>query len=102
MALSSASLFSAPYQIAQDAFNTIRNAVALGQANHNAYALFPSFNPHLIHTAYRYIENGPDMSLEFIAYQSGFRFFLYKTDNQVYEVVSNEQVTEIYKVSQVN
>lgn len=101
MALSSSSLLSTSYQITEDSFNTIRDAVDLGHATHNANALFPSFNSDFLHTAYRYIENGPDMSVEFIAYQSGFRFFFYKTDGQVYQVVSNEQVTEIYQVSEM-
>ena len=101
MALSSSMLLSPVYQITDDVFNSIRNAVEGGEI-HNALALFPSFNSNLLHNAYRYIENGPDMSIEFIAYQSGFRFFFYKSDGKVYQVVSNDDVTEIYQVTEEN
>jgi transglutaminase/protease-like cytokinesis protein 3 len=102
MALSSSLLLSHEFQITENAFNTIRNVVNLGEATHNANALFPSLNPLLLHSTYRYIENGPDMSIHFMTCRSGFRFFLYKTDERIYQVVSNDDVTEIYRVLEEN
>jgi hypothetical protein len=97
MALSSASLLSPSYQIDINAYNTIRNAVLLGEV-YNPMSFIPSFNTDLLRYTYHQIENQPDMSVEYFASRSGFRFFFYKNSGRVYHVVSNEEVTEIYQV----
>ena len=96
MALSSSNLFShqIEYQIDNNGYNTIINAVALGGVQ--SLSLLPSLNLHLLRSAYYNIINQPEMTLQFIAQQSNFRFFFYKTNDHVWEIVTNNDATHIF------
>lgn len=96
MALSSASLLSPAYQLPNDGYNNIRNTVALGGVPFQPLILLPVLDDALIRYAYQQIVNQPDMSIKFIGNQSGCRFFFYKSNNQIWKVISNEDVDEIY------
>ena len=102
MALSSSSLLSPAYQIPNDGYNNIRNTVALGGVHLQPFTLLPVLDGSLIRYAYQQIANQPDMSVEYIGQQSGCRFFFYKSNNQVWHVVSNEDVDEIYLAEVAN
>lgn len=100
MALSSASLLSPSFQITNEVYNTVRNSVEIGGVNCSPYFLIPSFNSDLLTHAYRQMITRPDNSIEFIAQHSNFLFFFYKKEGRVYQVVSNRDVTEIYRVTE--
>lgn len=96
MDISSASLLSPAYQLSNDGYNNIRNSVALGGVHLSHLSLLPVLDSSLIRYAYHRIANQPDMSVEHIGQQSGCHFFFYKSNNQVWHVISNEDVDEIY------
>ena len=103
MDLSSSSLFSQEFQITQDGCNTICNAVYIYQNSQNGVydsnILIPSFGSDYVSSQFIDFENHPELRIKFFAYQSGFLFFFYRSNGQSYQVVTNDDMSYIYRVT---
>jgi len=78
--------------------NTIRNIVVNSGEVSNPFSLFPSIDKYLKYT-YKEIINKPNESFQLITSKSCYKFFFYKTDDVIYEVVTNLNVTDVYRVT---
>jgi hypothetical protein len=61
-------------------------------------SLFPSLNETHISVSHQQIVGQANGALHLVGSREGFRFFFYKTNDQVYQIISNEDVTDIYQV----
>lgn len=104
MALSSSSLLSGEFQITNMMYNTIVNEVNNYLNNNhqlaNPYLLLPSLNQTLLDISYEGILNDQNMSIRQIGQFSDFNFFFFKMNNIVYEIVTDRNVSNIYRISQ--
>jgi len=97
----SSSLLSVNVQITPMVYNTVLNAVNLHLDGHHfsEVMLLPSLNSTTLDIAYDGILNDNDMTLRQISQTSGFRFFLFKLNNNIYNIITNLDVSVVYKVT---
>ena len=103
MDLSSSSLFGQqqqPFEITANIFNTIINGLVGFQQN--PFQVIPTLSFHRLRSAYQRIINQPDFTMHFVDIISGFRFFLFKNDGTVRQIITDSQVSNIYSISFVN
>jgi hypothetical protein len=94
-------LYSADFQITPIVYNTVLNAVNLHLDGHqfSEVMLLPSLNSTIFDIGYERILNEDDMTLRQISQTSGFRFFLFKMNNNIYNIITNLDVSVVYKVT---
>lgn len=105
MDFSSSSLFGQPrqeFQITANVFNAIINGMN-NRIEENPHQLIPVLNYSRVGMAYDRIINEPDFTLHFVHHISlGFRYFFFKNEGMVRQIITNSDVTRIYSVSIVN
>lgn len=100
----SSSLLDGKFQITNYEYNEILNAVNLYMKNHNyhfdhPFVLFPALNSTTLDIAHERILNDDNMSVIQISQTSGFRFFFFKINNDVYQIITNLDLSIVYNVS---
>lgn len=101
MALSSAVLFSNQDHLDPNERNNVINSCIGGVHDVNPFALIPQFNEYYIRSAYQTIIEQPDLSVDHFRTHSGFKFYLCKINNEVFEAVTSLDTTVIYRVIRV-
>jgi len=98
----SSSLLSVNFQITPMEYNTVLNAVNLHLNGYHfsEVMLLPSLNSTTLDIGYDGILNDDDMTLRQISQTSGFRFFLFKLNNNIYNIITNLDVSVVYKVTE--
>lgn len=100
--LSSSSLLSGHddhYHITQEVFNTILNGVISGVSS-SSLSLFPSLKDSVIDSAKEYLNNQQqDTALLFSRIRSDFRFFFFKFNSQIYQIITNLEVSVIHDIT---
>lgn len=97
------SLFGEDFHITNYVYNTLLNSVNLYLNNHQfspTFSLLPSLNYTTLDIAYQEIINdNNNMSIVQISQTSGFRFFFYKMNRDIYKIITNLDLSIIYEVS---
>ena len=105
MALSSALLFGQSpqpeFEITADVFNTVVNGLNNGVVE-NSLHLIPVMSYARIGMAYERIIDEPNFTLHFVYINSGFRYFLFKNEDGVRQIITDLDVTRIYSINSVN
>lgn len=98
--MSSSLLIGSDFQITPYVYNTILNAVNLYLNNHSftSEMILPSLNSTTLITGYQQIIYEENMTLRQLIQTSNFRFFLFKMNNSIYSIVTNLDVSIVYKV----
>lgn len=102
----SSALFSnqpSQFNVTMDIFNTILNILnsVNGGVQETPFSLFPSLSGARFRTAYQNIINEPNFTLHFVHILSEFRFFFFKMGGQVYQIITDLQVTDVYQASHI-
>ena len=85
----------------QEAFNKIHNAVEKGPFSKLRSSLIPFLGHDFSIEKLREFINCPELIIKFFGEKLGFLFFFYRYNDALYEVITNEDFTTIYRVSEV-
>ena len=105
--MSSSLLLGENFQITNYEYNNILNAVNLYMNDHNyqfdnPFALIPALNSTTLDIAYEGILNDDNMTVRLVSQTSGFRFFFFKMNNNVYQIITNLDSSIVYNFIFVN
>ena len=102
MSISSTNLLSdSHFQVTRTMFNTIINGIRDCFTN-STYNLFPSLNESLIRYEYNRLIDKPNMTLHFSCVRSEYRFFFFKINNEVYQVITDFEVNTIHQITRIS
>jgi hypothetical protein len=96
------SLFGEDFLITNYVHNILLNSVNLYLNSHKfspSFSLLPSLNYTTLDIAYQEIINDNNISIVQISQTSGFRFFFYKMNRDIYKIITNLDLSIVYEVS---